>query len=61
MYCYLIHIIIKLLCKSALNRIVNYYHINDYTLQITYMFGILDVFDPNNTERIYLKSHILHL
>lgn len=50
---------IAILCKNALKRIVDCYYISDYTIQITYMFDILDMLDPNDTEGKYLKSHVL--
>lgn len=50
---------IAMLCKNALKRVVDCYYISDYTIQITYMFDILDMLDPNNTEGKYLKSHVL--
>ena len=50
---------IAMLCKNALKRVVDCYYISDYTIQITYMFDILDMLDPNDTEGKYLKSHVL--
>jgi hypothetical protein len=50
---------IAILCKNALKRVVDCYYISDYTIQITYMFDILDMLDPNDIEGKYLKSHIL--
>lgn len=47
------------LCKTALNRLCECYYINDYTIMITYMFDILDMLDPEDTEGKELKSHVL--
>ena len=47
------------LCKTALSRISECYYINDYTVMLSYMFDILDMLDPDDTEGNKLKSHIL--
>jgi len=50
---------ISYLCKIALNRLCECYYINDYTLMISYMFDILDMLDPQDTDGKQLKSHVL--
>jgi len=52
---------IALLCKNALSQIVDCYYISDPTIQISYMFDILDMLDPTSTEGDKLKSYILPL
>ena len=50
---------IALLCKNALQRICDCYYISDYTIQISYMFDILDMLDPEDTEGNNLKTFVL--
>lgn len=52
---------IAMLCKNVLKRVVDCYYISDYTVQITYMFDILDMLDPDDTEGKNLKTHVLPL
>lgn len=47
------------LCKTALSRISECYYINDYTVMLSYMFDILDMLDPEDTEGNKLKAHVL--
>ena len=50
---------IYLLCNTALTRICECFYINDYTVMLSYMFDILDMLDPEDTEGNKLKSRVL--
>lgn len=50
---------VAILCKTALRRIVDCYYTSDFTIQISYMFDILDMLDPEDTEGNNLKTHVL--
>jgi len=50
---------ISYLCKIALNRLCECYYINDYTIMLSYMFDVLDMLDPQDTEGKRLNSHVV--
>lgn len=50
---------ISFLCTTALTRLCECYYINDYTIMVSYLFDILDMLDPEDTEGTKLKSHVL--
>lgn len=49
---------ISFLCSTALTRLCECYYINDYTIMVSYLFDILDMLDPEDTEGSKLKSRI---
>lgn len=50
---------LKLLCKTALERICETYYISDWTIRISYLYDILDMLHPETTKSDKLLKNLL--